>query len=302
MIVQGNIVDILNKRIFKGEVDVEGGKIKEIREANHSIENYIIPGFVDAHIHIESSMLVPSEFAKIAVTHGTIATVSDPHEIANVLDLDYSIVTSESNVDKSTLRIDIDSGVAIWGSKTNLYIEINRFIKNSEAEIRSLKDTIQSQDWLLLEQLSHKFKGIVGNLSLNQFMGLFNSLEESSKQNDVSLCENDFEKIQIFEQRKILSMIATMLVICLCAAVYIIPKTEREMRLPVIIYSVVIITMCILAVLTGNIIIILAALAFATSDYFVGMDRFINPKNYWALAITPLYFGAQALFALSTVI
>ena len=85
MIVQGNIVDILNKRIFKGEVDVEGGKIKEIREVNHSIENYIIPGFVDAHIHIESSMLVPSEFAKIAVTHGTIATVSDPHEIANVL-------------------------------------------------------------------------------------------------------------------------------------------------------------------------------------------------------------------------
>ena len=118
------------------------------------------------------------------------------NEIANVLDLDYSIVTSESNVDKSTLRIDIDSGVAIWGSKTNLYIEINRFIKNSEAEIRSLKDTIQSQDWLLLEQLSHKFKGIVGNLSLNQFMGLFNSLEESSKQNDVSLCENDFEKIE----------------------------------------------------------------------------------------------------------
>ena len=85
MIIQGNIVDILNKRIFKGEVDVEGGKIKEIREVNHSIENYIIPGFVDAHIHIESSMLVPSEFAKIAVTHGTIATVSDPHEIANVL-------------------------------------------------------------------------------------------------------------------------------------------------------------------------------------------------------------------------
>ena len=85
MIVQGNIVDILNKRIFKGEVDVEGGKIKEIREVNHSIENYIIPGFVDSHIHIESSMLVPSEFAKIAVTHGTIATVSDPHEIANVL-------------------------------------------------------------------------------------------------------------------------------------------------------------------------------------------------------------------------
>lgn len=85
MIVQGNIVDIENKRIFKGEVEVLNGKIKTIRESNHSVGNYILPGFVDAHIHIESSMLVPSEFAKIAVIHGTVSTVSDPHEIANVL-------------------------------------------------------------------------------------------------------------------------------------------------------------------------------------------------------------------------
>jgi len=85
MIVQGNIVNIQNKRIFKGEIEIENDRIKEIREVNHTTDNYIIPGFVDAHIHIESSMLVPSEFAKIAVTHGTVATVSDPHEIANVL-------------------------------------------------------------------------------------------------------------------------------------------------------------------------------------------------------------------------
>jgi adenine deaminase len=85
MNVKGNIVDIHNKRIFKGEVEVENGRIKEIRELEHTCENYILPGFVDAHIHIESSMLVPSEFAKIAVIHGTVATVSDPHEIANVL-------------------------------------------------------------------------------------------------------------------------------------------------------------------------------------------------------------------------
>jgi adenine deaminase len=85
MIVQGNIVDIQNRRIYKGEVEVKNGKIVAIKEANHNQENYILPGFVDAHIHIESSMLVPSEFAKIAVKHGTIATVSDPHEIANVL-------------------------------------------------------------------------------------------------------------------------------------------------------------------------------------------------------------------------
>ena len=85
MIVQGNIIDIVNRKIYKGEVEIENGKILAIREANHHQENYILPGFIDAHIHIESSMLVPSEFAKIAVTHGTVATVSDPHEIANVL-------------------------------------------------------------------------------------------------------------------------------------------------------------------------------------------------------------------------
>ena len=85
MIIQGQIVDIQNKRIFKGEITFKNGKIFSVEEKKHDIENYILPGFIDAHIHIESSMLVPSEFAQLAVTHGTVATVSDPHEIANVL-------------------------------------------------------------------------------------------------------------------------------------------------------------------------------------------------------------------------
>ena len=85
MILKGNIVDITNRRIFKGEVTIENGKIKSIEEKDCKEYQFILPGFVDAHIHIESSMLVPSEFAKIAVKHGTVATVSDPHEIANVL-------------------------------------------------------------------------------------------------------------------------------------------------------------------------------------------------------------------------
>lgn len=85
MIVRGQIVDIENRKIFSGALTVENGTIKKIETENHSEKQYILPGFVDAHIHIESSMLVPSEFAKTAVCHGTIATVSDPHEIANVL-------------------------------------------------------------------------------------------------------------------------------------------------------------------------------------------------------------------------
>ncbi|MCF7567954.1 adenine deaminase [Sabulilitoribacter arenilitoris] len=85
MKLQGQIVDIQNKRIYKGEITLVNGRISSIEEKNHNIDHFILPGFIDAHIHIESSMLVPSEFARIAVKHGTVATVSDPHEIANVL-------------------------------------------------------------------------------------------------------------------------------------------------------------------------------------------------------------------------
>jgi adenine deaminase len=83
--VSGNIVDIHNQMIFKGEVYVQDGRIASIVPKDVSSENYILPGFIDSHVHIESSMIVPTEFARLAVVHGTVATVSDPHEIANVL-------------------------------------------------------------------------------------------------------------------------------------------------------------------------------------------------------------------------
>lgn len=88
MQIQGQIVDIPNRRIYSGEITVENGKIVSIIEKDHNVKSYILPGFVDSHIHIESSMLVPSEFAKLAVLHGTVGTISDPHEIANVLGKD----------------------------------------------------------------------------------------------------------------------------------------------------------------------------------------------------------------------
>ena len=88
MQIQGQIVDIPNRLIYSGEISVDNGKITSIIEKEHDNKNYILPGFIDAHIHIESSMLVPSEFAKIAVLHGTVGTISDPHEIANVLGKD----------------------------------------------------------------------------------------------------------------------------------------------------------------------------------------------------------------------
>lgn len=83
--ISGNLVDILACRIFPAEVAVRNGRIASITEVEGPVDGYLLPGFVDAHVHVESSMLLPSEFARLAVTHGTVATVSDPHEIANVL-------------------------------------------------------------------------------------------------------------------------------------------------------------------------------------------------------------------------
>lgn len=84
--ITGNYVDIKQRTIFAAEIIVSAGKITAINRLNASPEEtgFIIPGFIDSHVHIESSMLIPSEFARLAAVHGTVATVSDPHEIANV--------------------------------------------------------------------------------------------------------------------------------------------------------------------------------------------------------------------------
>ena len=86
--ISGNIVDVVNKRIYQGTITIENSKIIAIKEENVSETQYILPGLIDAHVHIESSMIIPSEFARLAVVHGTVASVSDPHEIGNVLGIE----------------------------------------------------------------------------------------------------------------------------------------------------------------------------------------------------------------------
>ncbi len=100
-IVQANIVDIEKGEIYFGQLEVINGKIISINKLGEERigENYLLPGFIDSHVHIESSMLVPSEFARLAVVHGTVGTISDPHEIANVCGMEgvkYMIENSKS--------------------------------------------------------------------------------------------------------------------------------------------------------------------------------------------------------------
>ena len=89
--ISGNLVDVHTQTIYPAEVKIENGRILSIQKIDGSrllTPDYLLPGFIDSHIHIESSMLVPSEFARLAVVHGTVASVSDPHEIANVCGLE----------------------------------------------------------------------------------------------------------------------------------------------------------------------------------------------------------------------
>lgn len=82
--ISGQLIDLFQKRTYPALIEVADGIIQSVKEIKEAPGQYILPGFVDAHIHIESSMLVPTAFARLAVVHGTVATVSDPHEIANV--------------------------------------------------------------------------------------------------------------------------------------------------------------------------------------------------------------------------
>lgn len=89
--INGFVVDVIKRTIFKGSVLIQNGIIEAVRQLEEDVavpEQFIMPGFIDAHIHIESSMMSPCAFATIAVQHGTVATVSDPHEIANVCGMD----------------------------------------------------------------------------------------------------------------------------------------------------------------------------------------------------------------------
>ena len=83
--IRGNLVNPFTEEIYPAEIEIRDGMIECVRQIEGKFNQFILPGFIDAHIHIESSMLTPSRFAEAVIPHGTTSVVSDPHEIANVL-------------------------------------------------------------------------------------------------------------------------------------------------------------------------------------------------------------------------
>ena len=83
--IEGNVVDVRHKRVFPARIRQKDGIITEVEEVKGEYQGFLVPGFIDSHVHIESSLLVPSRFAEAVVPHGTTAVITDPHEIANVL-------------------------------------------------------------------------------------------------------------------------------------------------------------------------------------------------------------------------
>lgn len=86
--IRGNILNVFTGDIYPAEIEVAGGRVSCVRSISGNFSDIILPGFIDAHLHIESSMLTPSSFAAAAIPHGTVSTISDPHEIANVMGVD----------------------------------------------------------------------------------------------------------------------------------------------------------------------------------------------------------------------
>jgi adenine deaminase len=151
--ISGNIVDVLNSTIYPGTLEISNERIVDIVRDNKSYDTFIIPGFIDSHIHIESSMLLPSEFARLAVIHGTVAIVCDPHEIGNVMGIkgiNYMIENSK------TAPLKIYFGVPSCVPSTSF--------ETSGAEIKSveIEDLFKNNEIKFLSEVMD-FQGVLNN-------------------------------------------------------------------------------------------------------------------------------------------
>lgn len=156
---RGNLVDIFNEEIYPAEITVKKGKIVSIQKSTKKTDSYILPGLIDSHIHIESSMLTPQHFGRIALSHGTVAVVSDPHEIANVLGLE-GVKYMIENAEGSDMNFFFGAPSCVPATKFE-----SSGAKLTADEIESL---FKDQNLLFLSEIMNYPEVIYGNTEVNR--------------------------------------------------------------------------------------------------------------------------------------
>ncbi len=152
--IKANIVDVITRNVFSGELIIEGKRIKSIKKTMEGIDSsldFIMPGLVDAHVHIESSMLIPSVFSQSVFRHGTVATVSDPHEIANVLGVE-GVNFMINDAKRSPLKIYFGAPSCVPATK----YESSGAIIDSE----NVKDLLEKEEIRFLSEMMN-YPGVI---------------------------------------------------------------------------------------------------------------------------------------------
>lgn len=161
-VVYHHLIDIYQRKVYPAEICYAGGRIISITTTDKPCKNFILPGFVDAHVHIESSMLIPSEFARLAVRHGTVATVSDPHEIANVCGV-KGVEFMLKNAAKTPLKIHFGAPSCVPAT--------NFETSGATLEVQDVKNLLERNDIYYLSEMMNypgvlqKDKDIIGKIA-----------------------------------------------------------------------------------------------------------------------------------------
>ncbi|WP_215540809.1 adenine deaminase [Borreliella bavariensis] len=170
--IEANYIDIFNKEIYPASITIENGYIVSIKKINAILKEYVLPGFIDAHIHIESSFLIPSNFAHLVVQHGTVATISDPHEIANVNGID-GINFMINNSKKTEFKF-------FFGAPSCVPALSSEFETSGHVlDDQDVDKLMKSNDIYYLSEVMD-FKGVI-----NKDVGIINKINSALKRNKV---------------------------------------------------------------------------------------------------------------------
>ncbi|ACL35099.1 adenine deaminase [Borreliella garinii] len=170
--IEANYIDIFNKEIYPASITIENGYIVSIKKIDAILKEYVLPGFIDAHIHIESSFLIPSNFAHLVVQHGTVATISDPHEIANVNGID-GINFMINNSKKTEFKF-------FFGAPSCVPALSSEFETSGHVlDDQDVDKLMKSNDIYYLSEVMD-FKGVI-----NKDVGIINKINSALKRNKV---------------------------------------------------------------------------------------------------------------------